>query len=332
MGFWMRPKPTFLRRALFQIHLWTGIAVGLYMVFISLTGSAVVFRRDLNTRMLGNIPSTDVAADAQKLPEADLRAAIQKQYPGYTITRLALARRRLAPSEATLTKDGETLRERFNGFTGADMGNAFPKSVAVMEWFTDLHDNLLKGETGRKVNAVGGALLCLLCLSGLVIWWKASGAWYKGFVFNPRSSWKRINFDLHAALGFWGLLILVLWGISGIYFGFPDFFIKAVDYFEPPDQVPTGRRGDAFIAWMVRMHFGRYGGTGVRITYVIIGLLPAVMFVTGAIMWWNRVLRRWLAETPRLAPLARGKRAPAFARGKRAPAPLPAHAAAEQVD
>jgi uncharacterized iron-regulated membrane protein len=36
---------------------------------------------------------------------------------------------------------------------------------------------------------------------------------------------------------------------------------------------------------------------GVRITYVIIGLLPAVMFVTGAIMWWNRVLRRWLAET-----------------------------------
>ena len=46
------------------------------------------------------------------------------------------------------------------------------------------------------------------------------------------------------------------------------------------------------------MHFGRYGGMGVRITYVIIGLLPAVMFVTGSIMWWNRVLRRWwLAET-----------------------------------
>jgi uncharacterized iron-regulated membrane protein len=311
MAFWMRPKPTFLRRALFQIHLWTGIAVGLYMVFISLTGSAVVFRRDLNTRMLGNIPAKDVAADAQKLPEADLRAAIRKQYPGYTITRLAMSRRRLLPSEATLSKDGETLQERFNGFTGADMGSARPKSVAVMEWFTDLHDNLLKGETGRKVNAVGGALLCILCISGLVIWWRASGAWYKGFFFNPRSSWKRINFDLHAAIGFWGLLILFLWGVSGIYFGFPDAFIKIVDYFEPPDQVPMARRGDAFIAWMVRMHFGRYGGMGVRITYVTIGLLPAVMFVTGAIMWWNRVLRRWLAETSRLATLPRRKPAPA---------------------
>ena len=54
-------------------------------------------------------------------------------------------------------------------------------------------------------------------------------------------------------------------------------------------------------------HFGRYGGMGVRITYVIIGLLPAVMFVTGAIMWWNRVLRRWVVQTRRIAPRPRAK-------------------------
>jgi uncharacterized iron-regulated membrane protein len=231
-----------------------------------------------------------------------------------------VSRRRLAPNEATLTKDGEVLRERFNPYTGADMGNAFPRSVAVMEWFTDLHDNLLVGETGRKINAIGGALLCVLCISGLVIWWRASGAWYKGFYFNPRSSWKKMNFDFHAALGLWGLLILFLWGLSGIYFGFPDIFIKTAEYFEPTPQVAGQRTGDVFIAWIVRMHFGRYGGMGVRITYVVIGLMPAVMFITGAIMWWNRVLRRWLAATPRLASPARRKPARA---------PLPAQSAAE---
>jgi len=310
MRFWKQPKPTFLRRALFQVHLWTGVATGLYMIFISLTGSAVVFRRDLNQRLLGNIPANELAADARRLSDAEFRAAVLKQYPGYTITRIAVSRRRLSPNEVRMTKDGKELQERFSPYSGADMGAAHPRAVAVMEWFTDLHDNLLKGETGRKVNAVGGALLCVLCISGLVIWWRASGAWYKGFLFNPRSGWKRINFDLHAALGFWGLLILVLWGVSGIYFGFPDPFMKVVDYFEPPDQFPIGRQGDAFIAWMVRMHFGRYGGMGVRITYVVIGLLPAVMFVTGAIMWWNRVLRRWVADTRR-APLVRPKPTPA---------------------
>ena len=297
MGFWTQPKKTFLRRALFQIHLWTGVAVGVYMVFISITGSAVVFRRDLNTSLLGNVPAKEVAADAQRLSDAQLREAVLRQYPGYTITRVAAARRRLAPTEVTMSKDGDVLQERFNPFTGADMGNAHPRAVAVMEWFTDLHDNLLAGETGRKVNAAGGALLCVLCITGVIIWWRACGPWYKGFYFNPASRWKRMNFDLHSALGFWGLLILFLWGLTGIYFGFPDAFIAAVDYFEPPGELAGQRRGDLFIAWLVRMHFGRYGGLGVRITYVIIGLLPAVMFVTGAIMWWNRVLRRWLAQT-----------------------------------
>src|SRR5215213_9732584 len=149
MGFWKQPKSTFLRRALFQIHLWTGVGVGLYMVFISVTGSAVVFRRDLLQSKLGNVPAREVAADAKRLPEAALRAAILRQYPGYTITRITASRRRLAPTEAALTRDGEVLEHRFNPFTGADMGEAHPQSVAVMEWFVDLHDNLLTGETGR---------------------------------------------------------------------------------------------------------------------------------------------------------------------------------------
>ncbi len=239
--FWKQPRKTFLRRALFQVHLWTGVAIGLYIILISVTGSAVVFRRDLLQTKLGNVPAKDAPAGAVRLSDPQLRDAVLRQYPGYTITKMSASRRRLAASEVRLS----------------------------------------------------GALLCLMCLSGVLIWWRASGAWYKGFFFNPKHGWKRINFDLHSALGFWSLAILFMWGVTGIYFAYPDPFIAVVDYFEPPDQFPSGRRGDAFLAWIVKMHFGRYGGMGVRITYVIIGLLPAVMFVSGSIMWWNRVLRRW---------------------------------------
>ena len=73
---------------------------------------------------------------------------------------------------------------------------------------------------------------------------------------------------------------------------YPDApFVAIVNYFEPLELATGSRRGDEFLAWIVRMHFGRYGGMGVRVTYVILGLLPAALFVTGAIMWWNRVLR-----------------------------------------
>jgi uncharacterized iron-regulated membrane protein len=45
---WVRqPKTLWLRRALFQIHLWAGLCLGLYVVVVSLSGSALVFRDEL---------------------------------------------------------------------------------------------------------------------------------------------------------------------------------------------------------------------------------------------------------------------------------------------
>src|SRR3954469_21260714 len=170
MGFWKQPQKTFLRRAMFQVHLWTGVAVGVYIIFISVTGSAVVFRRDLLYAKLGNIPAGD--ATAAPMTEAQLRAAVLKQYPGWDIARIVIPRRKLSPAEAALTLNGDKIEERFNKYTGADMGEMHPRSVIVMEWFVDLHDNLLAGETGRKINALFGGLLCLLCLTGVVIWWR----------------------------------------------------------------------------------------------------------------------------------------------------------------
>src|ERR1700722_12617953 len=38
----------YVRRALFQIHLWTGLAGGLYILAICLSGSAIVFRLEMN--------------------------------------------------------------------------------------------------------------------------------------------------------------------------------------------------------------------------------------------------------------------------------------------
>jgi len=37
-----------MRRAIFQIHLWTGLASGLYILAISLSGSAIIFRLEMN--------------------------------------------------------------------------------------------------------------------------------------------------------------------------------------------------------------------------------------------------------------------------------------------
>ena len=45
---WIRqPQTLGLRRAIFQIHLWTGIVIGLYIIAICLSGSVLVYRNEL---------------------------------------------------------------------------------------------------------------------------------------------------------------------------------------------------------------------------------------------------------------------------------------------
>ncbi|MEJ0006700.1 MAG: PepSY-associated TM helix domain-containing protein [Steroidobacteraceae bacterium] len=47
-AFSRHPQSVWLRRMLFQVHLWVGIGLGLYIFVVSLSGSLIVFRRELD--------------------------------------------------------------------------------------------------------------------------------------------------------------------------------------------------------------------------------------------------------------------------------------------
>ena len=58
----------------------------------------------------------------------------------------------------------------------------------------------------------------------------------------------------------------------------------------------TARRsaGDLIVDWIVPLHFGNFGGLGVKIAWAILGLAPVLLAITGFLMWWWRVVRpRW---------------------------------------
>ena len=61
----------------------------------------------------------------------------------------------------------------------------------------------------------------------------------------------------------------------------------------------------------MNLHFGRSWGLTVKIAWIVLGLVPAVLFVTGFITWWVRSVRRRAAaalgdraQEPALASLA----------------------------
>ena len=90
MTVWQRllrqPQRVWIRRAVFQIHLWTGIAIGLYVVMLSLTGSALVYRNELDRWFRTPRPTFEPAA--ARLSTEQLREAAATLYPGYEVTRV----------------------------------------------------------------------------------------------------------------------------------------------------------------------------------------------------------------------------------------------------
>ncbi len=181
----------------------------------------------------------------------------------------------------------------FDPYTGKDLGDSVPYQPRPVGWLVDLHDDLLGGRTGRLVNGGGAICLTVLSLTGLVIWWPGTARWRRSLGIRLDASWRRLTWDLHSAVGFWMFLFVLMWGLSGIYLAFPDPFSRLVDVLQPVDPSSTEVRfGDEALAWLARIHFGRAWGPWIKTLWVVLGLTPAVLFITGAIMWWNRVLRR----------------------------------------
>ena len=61
-----------------------------------------------------------------------------------------------------------------------------------------------------------------------------------------------------------------------------------------PAAAPARGAGDIVMTWVSPLHVGNFGGNGIRVAWLLLGLAPPLLFVTGFIMWWTRVVRtRW---------------------------------------
>jgi uncharacterized iron-regulated membrane protein len=226
-----QPQRVWLRKIGFQIHLWSGICVGLYVFLISITGSVLVYRNELMFR-------------------------------------------------------AKTAR-----------------SFALISSLADLHDNLFAGGRGRQVNGFGAMAVVVLAMTGAALWWPGIKTWRRSLTVPRGIGWQRTTWHLHSLIGFWSLAFTLVFAMSGIYLCFPEVFQGFADRIDPaPPDTPL-RISDQIIYWLAYLHFGRINGIGIpcrgpgwcdqatKAVWALFGLAPAVMFVTGAVMWWTRVVR-----------------------------------------
>ena len=106
-----------------------------------------------------------------------------------------------------------------------------------------------------------------------------------------------MNWDLHNTLGAWAFLFLAIWGLSGIYFAFPELSYPLVDA-DASNTSKFIRFANAALFWFTNLHFGRFSWA-TETLWTLIGLVPVVLVFTGIFMCCHRIFVRKGAPLPR---------------------------------
>ncbi|NSL90638.1 PepSY-associated TM helix domain-containing protein [Chitinophaga solisilvae] len=230
-------KKSLARLIVEKLHLWLGLASGIIVVIISVTGCLFVFQKEINDvvyrKALFVAPQTTGVLPLSTLKQR-AQEALGPDKPVYNVTTYT------APDRAwefMTYKGNDTALTYFgaleyydvvtvNPYTGKvtgqlDLKYNFFNIVKMMHWSL-----LLKDSIGQPIVGWSTFIFVILLITGLVLWWpkrwnKASRE--QSFKIKWKASFKRVNYDLHNVLGFYSLLIALVLGLTGMVWAFKWF-------------------------------------------------------------------------------------------------------------
>ncbi|WP_166333109.1 PepSY-associated TM helix domain-containing protein [Sphingobacterium chungjuense] len=238
-------KKSFIKRWFGKLHLWFGLAVGIPVVIISITGALYVFkdefenftRRDVIYHHEPDIASKElipisVLADQveQACPEdyplhwvnVPVDPAMSYQYYYYERN-----------PDAWHYFDEVVIYKLIyvNPYSG-EVLRVYDEKMGFFNIVKMIHFSfLLQSEWGKYVVGIPVCLFVFMLISGIVLWWPRNKAGRKQrFQFNWKKTTKakRKNYDLHNILGFYGSIFALIFSITGLFYCY--FVIQAFIY------------------------------------------------------------------------------------------------------
>ncbi|MEI3797287.1 MULTISPECIES: PepSY-associated TM helix domain-containing protein [unclassified Chitinophaga] len=203
------------------LHLWLGIASGIIVVIVCITGCIYVFNEEITGWME---PEANVPVQSQPLiaPSKILEVAA-KEYPGKSVGYVLYKEGKAVEANIGARRGGSTLK--LNPYTGAVINKVNRKEgeLNFFRWVLNGHRFLwLPFKIGRPIVNYSTLICVITLISGLVLWWPKR--WNKStrnqsFKIKWGASFKRVNYDLHNVLGFYALLVLFAIGVTGMVYG-----------------------------------------------------------------------------------------------------------------
>ena len=202
------------RKAIGKLHLWLGLATGLIVLIVSLSGAVFVFQDELRDLTQ---PWRKVTVQARPmLPPSVLQATATRAKPGFAASWTTYN----GPDRSTavyLSKGEEVYYAFLNPYTGQllhvqNLRSDFFTLVQYLHMYL-----LLPPAIGKWVVDIAVITFVVMLVSGIVLWWPRNKAARKQrFSVKWDASPKRRNYDLHSVLGFYVSGLALVLALSGL--------------------------------------------------------------------------------------------------------------------
>ncbi|MBB2147500.1 PepSY-associated TM helix domain-containing protein [Pedobacter gandavensis] len=363
-------RKNYISKLAFSMHSLLGLITGLFLLLLGLSGSAIVFLKEIDHAI--NADLLKVKPSGKTLTLDSLYRKIGEDHPN--LSGIAWLNPDAPADEAyefrCYQNDGKLSTYdlgmiSINPYSGKILREGALKNLypSIMYWILQFHWSFQLGIPGLLLATIFGITMLLSCLTGLIIYRKQV---WKVLTFRAKfkwTNWRTISSGLHRVVGVWALLFNIIIFFTGFWMNkfsmdtdywkkqtiasplntlseqpidqmlwkakksMPDLLIKNVylptqagkyfkvtgtvegqsAFFDNGNSVAIDPVSGAVVsilrlaeksiwekveATFFSIHVGSFGGLPIKILYVIIGLLPGLLSITGALLWWRKVRKR----------------------------------------
>lgn len=211
------------KKSIGKIHLWLGLASGLIVFIVALTGSILIFEEEIDSFINPEFYKVSNIGNIKKTVDYSIKE-LEQHYSIKKINRIYT----FHDPERTIhimakDNEGETQLFSIDPYTGKVMGFTSQKN-RFFSVVTDLHRHLLMGETGKFITGCSCLMFVFILISGFFLWWPKKTKHIKQrLTIKWDASFKRINWDFHSTVGFYSCVFLLIIALTGLTWSFKWF-------------------------------------------------------------------------------------------------------------
>ncbi|WP_300670511.1 PepSY-associated TM helix domain-containing protein [Soonwooa sp.] len=241
-----KKKIGFFKKWSAKLHLWFGLAIGIPIFIISLTGAIYVFKDEVQNYLRKDyiyLKQSDIA-NKEVLPirvlERHVNEQVKEKYPIHWVN---------VPIEADASyqfywyEHDPSAWNYFDEFPIYKVAYVNPYNGKVLQVYDEKMDFfqivkmihwsfLLKQDWGTYVVGIPVAIFLIMLITGIVLWWPKNKAARKQrfrFQWKETTRWKRKNYDIHNIFGFYTCVLALVFSITGLFYAF--LIVQSLLYF-----------------------------------------------------------------------------------------------------